>query len=486
MRVRQSPLGAGVYTGLLALLVLSAPRLVNAAPPIPLQQFAAGPEMTAPALSPDGSKLVYLTTIAGERYVVVRDLQKGAPPRPVLKATSGTYEAFACNFKGNTRLLCRFEGVEHSYGAPYPASRMVVLNSDGSHVRVLFQSQAWTASIVENVQLQDQILHWLPDDPEHVLIQMADEESIFPSVFTLNVDSGVLHTLVGRHEPVMDWLVDGDGVVRFGYGYRREEALYIGRTGAKEQWRTLEKFKRFGGARYSPLAFGPLPNQLFVLAPQQKREAVWQMDLNENSDFQLIFSRPDVDVEGIETWPNDQHVVGFRYDDDKPHIEYIDPEAAAINRAMDKAVPNTFHEVVDVSRDGHLVLVHSYSDVEPGVYHALDMTKHELTVVGRSNTALSAATLAPSKPVLVPGPAGISIHGYLTLPPGTAGGQADRRGGVPTWRPVCPRRMGLRRDGAGHGQPRLRGAAAELPRLHRLWRGMAQGRAPGLGHDHAR
>ena len=43
-------------------------------------------------------------------------------------------------------------------------------------------------------------------------------------------------------------------------------------------------------------------------------------------------------------------MVGFRYDDDKPHIEYIDPEAAAINRAMDKAVPNTFHEVVDVSR----------------------------------------------------------------------------------------------------------------------------------------
>ena len=89
---------------------------------------------------------------------------------------------------------------------------------------------------------------------------------------------------------------DIQGLVRFGYGYRREEALYMGRTSAKDPWRTLEKFKRFGGARYSPLAFGPLPNQLFVLAPQEKRQAVWQMDLNENSDFQLIFSRPDVDV----------------------------------------------------------------------------------------------------------------------------------------------------------------------------------------------
>jgi dipeptidyl aminopeptidase/acylaminoacyl peptidase len=70
------------------------------------------------------------------------------------------------------------------------------------------------------------------------------------------------------------------------------------------------------------------------------------------------------------------------------------------------------------------MLVHSYSDVEPGIYDALDMTKHELTTIGRENSALSQAALAPTKPVVVPGPGGISIHGYLTLPVGTAPGKA--------------------------------------------------------------
>ncbi len=400
------------------------PGAAALAAPIPLEQFAAGPEMMAPSISPDGSQIAYLTTVNGERYLVTRLLQPGAKLRPLLHTTTGSYDAISCTFKTNTRLLCRLRGTEHDFGTPYPASRMVVINSDGSHMRVLFQSGVYASSLVQNTQAQDRILHWLPDDPEHVLIALADVNSVFPDVYTLNLESGALRVMVGRHEPVLDWLADRDGVVRFGYGYRQDDALYLGRNSAKDQWRTLEKFKRFEEAKFDPLAFGPLPNQLFVLAPQQKRQAVWQMDLNENSDYQLIFARPDVDVEDIITAPNDQHVIGFLYSDDKPHIEFVDPEAAAIDRAMDKAVPGTFHRIIDASRDGHMMLIFSTSDVEPGVYHALDLNKHVLTEIGRANTTLSHAPLAPMKPVVVPGPGGISIHGYLTVPPGATPGKA--------------------------------------------------------------
>ena len=409
----------GLYVAVSA-CALALPGLLSAAPLIPLEQFAAGPEITAPALSPDGAKLAYLTTVKGERYVIVRDVQQGAQPRPILHATTGSYQAVACNFKTNTRLLCRFKGVEWDFGAPYPASRLVVLNSDGSHLKILFQSQPWSSSSVEGTQNQDRILHWLPDDPQHVLIELADADSVFPAVYTLNIDSGVLLTVVGAHAPVMNWLADRDGVVRFGSGFRDDSAIYLARNSAKDQWRTLEEFKRFEAARFTPLGFGPLPNQMFVLAPQDKRDAIWQMDFNKNGDLQLMFARPDVDVDDIVTWPSDEHLVGFSYDTDQPHIEFIDPVAAGINRAMDQVVPGTFHEVTDASRDGHVLVIRSYSDVEPGVYHLLDTGKHTLTPVGHSHPDLSQASLAPSKPVVVPGPGGISIHGYLTLPVGAA------------------------------------------------------------------
>jgi dipeptidyl aminopeptidase/acylaminoacyl peptidase len=421
MRASRSRVRAAACACALTLPGLCA---AGAAPLIPLEQFAQGPEMTAPDLSPDGSKLVFVSTIAGERYVLVRDLLKsGAPPRPILRGSSDSYDVVACYFKTNTRLLCSFRGIEHDYGLPYPASRLVVMDSEGGHPRVLFQSQAYTYSQIAGTQFQDRILHWLPNDPEHVLIQLADTDSIFPGVFTLNVDSGVTRPVVGAHPPVLDWIVDRDGVVRFGYGFRDDSALYLARNGAKDQWRTLEKFKRFEDASFSPLGFGPLPNQLFVLAPQDGRDAIWQMDLAENSDYQLLFARPDADVDGIVTWP-DQRVVGFRYNNDLPHTEFIDPEAAAIDRAMDKALPGTVHDVIDTAHDGHLLLIRSYSDVEPGVYHLLDLNEHKLTPVGHRNSALSQASLAPTKPVVVPGPGGISMHGYLTVPVGTVAGKA--------------------------------------------------------------
>jgi dipeptidyl aminopeptidase/acylaminoacyl peptidase len=148
------------------------------------------------------------------------------------------------------------------------------------------------------------------------------------------------------------------------------------------------------------------------------------MDLDQNSDFQLVFSRPDVDVDAIVSWPSDEHVVGFRYNTDQPHTEFIDPMAAAINQMMDKNVPGTFHDVTSASRDGHLLVIRSYSDVEPGVYHLFDLNTHVLTVIGRVNSALSQATLAHTKPVVVPGPGGISIPGYLTLPVNATPGKA--------------------------------------------------------------
>jgi len=390
-----------------------------AAPPIPLQQFAAGAQMEAPRISPDGTRLLYIATIAGDRFVVMRDLQSGQV-RPVVRGTSDTYRVTRCDFKTDTRLLCHFAGVERDFN-PYPASRLVALNADGSRLQVLFRRGFAFDQGPDRGQFQDRIVHWLPDDPQHVLIELANRESIFPAVYRLDVNSGDLRLMVGAHPPVIDWTADREGVVRFGYGFREDKtAVYVARNGANAPWRTLEKFKRFDGARFEPLAFGPLPNQLFVSAPQERRAAVWEMDLDEHRDFQLVFSRAEVDVGGILEWPTDRHVAGFAYETDRPHAYFIDPLAEAIDRTLETAVPGAYHELLAASRDGQKLITMSYSDVMPPRYHLLDVAKHTLTLIGQQSADLVRAQLAPMKPIVVAGAGGISIPGYLTLPVGSA------------------------------------------------------------------
>ncbi len=393
---------------------------------IPLETFAAGPQMAEPHLSPDGGKLVYLTSLAGQLRIAVRDLRTGSE-RTILNAGAGSFSVTHCEFKTNDRLLCHLEGVARG-GQPerlYPASHLLAVNADGGSLRILFRN-AFFARLppAAHSQFQDRIIHWLPDDAYHVLIELGDQGSVFPSVYKLDVYRGDLQLVVPSQPPVMDWTADPAGVVRFGYGFRNDTGVYVARTGADAPWRTLEEFKRFDRTRFDPLAFGARPNELLVFAPYQGRTAVWQIDLEAPAnDLTLLFSRPDVDVGGILEWPLDRHVAGFVYETDRPHTHYIDPRAAAIEATLERALPGAYHVVVDSSRDESKLVTVSFSDVMPPRYHLLDTATGSLAELGRQDANLNEAQLAHMKPVTVPGAGGIAIPGYLTLPPGSQPGQ---------------------------------------------------------------
>ena len=384
------------------------------APLIALETFAAGADMEAPSISPDGAHLAYIGTVKGERALLVRDLQ-GNQLHLVRRLTSGTNDFTRCRFKSEKRLLCHFNGLADLAGHSYPSSGLVAIDRDGGHATLLSGGR---------------IVHFLPDDPQHVLIEVSNGNSVFPAVWKLDLDTGKGDLMVSAHPPVIGWMADRDGVVRVGYGYHARSygflvasAVYIARKGPQDPWRTLEKFQRFQGARFKPLEFGPLPNQLFVSAPQDKHAAVWQMDLDENRDLQLVFSRPDVDVERLVQWPTDQHVTGFLYETDRPHVHYIDSLAASVEALMEKSVPGAFHQIIDASRDGKVLLVESYSDVAPRSYYLVNLSEHVLGTIGQESIALAQAALAPMKPVTITGPGGISIPGYLSLPVGAPPGE---------------------------------------------------------------
>jgi pimeloyl-ACP methyl ester carboxylesterase len=392
-----------------------------AVPRIPVEQFAAGAEMEVPHISPDGNRLLYISTIAGERFVVLRDLRSGQV-HPLVPGVSGAFRVSVCDFKSDTRILCHFEGVQRGAGVrPFPASRLVALDWDGGEPRVLFRN-SMVSDAVSKAQFQDRIVDRMPDDPHHVLIELAYRDGVFPAVYRLDVDKGTLQLVVPAHPPIVDWIADRAGVVRFGYGFLGETAIYVTRSGPEAPWRVLERFKRFEHARFEPLVFGPLPNQLFVFAPQQHRAAVWQLDLDEKSDLKLVFSRPEVDVEAIIEWPTDWHVAGFQYETDRPHTFFIDPQAQATDAALEQVLPGAHHRVINASRDGSKLVAMSTSDIMPPRYDLVDAATHTLTAIGEESSALSRARLAPMKTITVPGPDGVSIPGYLTVPVGTLPG----------------------------------------------------------------
>lgn len=126
-----------------ALLAFSPPDL--SASPIPIEAFARAAEISAPAISPNGQQLVYLSYVrsAGSPpvpRVVLLDLRTKVQ-RAILAGEANDFRVTDCWFKTDERLLCRYVGVDFDAGQPFTVSRLYSLNTDGSGGKVLVQNR---------------------------------------------------------------------------------------------------------------------------------------------------------------------------------------------------------------------------------------------------------------------------------------------------------------------------------------------------------
>jgi dipeptidyl aminopeptidase/acylaminoacyl peptidase len=396
-----------------AVLVACASSGADAMPSI--ADFSADTDFAAPALSPDGSLVAFVTRAQDARVLVVLDLAK-RERRGLMSATVDTFEITWCSFKSNERLLCGMRGTQFSSGQPYAVTRLVAIDTSGKgKPKVLVQNGANGAA-----QFQDRITDWLVNDPKHVLIQLSEEFSIFPNVQSLDIYTGLTSVVQRARSPILYWTTDRAGVVRFGAGFDDSKSTFITRDSADASWRTLAKWE-LGENDFDAVGFGPTPGTLLVTAAHNGREAIFEMDLNEKSSRQLLFADGEVDVGGPIYWPADRRIVGFSYDTDMPRRMVFDEHAKSIFDAIDTVLPNANNRVVDSSSDGRKLLIASSKDVRPTDYHVLDLDEKKLRRVGSANPALANAQLAPMKPVKIKGPGGVMLPGYLTLPVGSNG-----------------------------------------------------------------
>jgi dipeptidyl aminopeptidase/acylaminoacyl peptidase len=406
---------AGRCAGIVAFVSL-LPALPAVAAPPAIADFAADADFSFPTLSPSGDKVAFVTRVEGQRLLVMLDLVQRRRVG-LMPATVETFEISYCRFKSEDRLLCGFKGTAFDRGQPYPVSRLVAVDATGkSKPRVLVQNGSQGSS-----QFQDRVLDWQFDDPQHVLIALSGDGNVFPNVHSLDVYTGLMSVVQRSRFPIQEWSTDRAGVVRFGEGHdEKAKQYYITRESRESPWRSLGKWE-IGQSEFSVLGFGPAPHTLLVSANHNGRDAIFEMDLTEKSDRQLLFSSGEVDVGGPIYWPSDQRIVGFYFDSDRTHRKLFDAEAENVYSAIDAALPDAENFVVGASRDGKKLLISSSADVRPTNFFVLDRDSSKMLRIGSSNPALAKAPLAPMKAIKIKGPDGVILPGYLTLPLGSDG-----------------------------------------------------------------
>jgi dipeptidyl aminopeptidase/acylaminoacyl peptidase len=149
------------------------------------------------------------------------------------------------------------------------------------------------------------------------------------------------------------------------------------------------------------------------------RQAFYSVALDGSMKEELIFARPDVDVDGVVRIGRRNRVVGVSYVTDVRQTVYFDPDLKALATSLGKALPNQpLVRIVDSTTDESKLLLIAASDVDPGTYYVLDRKTKQMRPLMAIREEVAEMPLGKVRPITYPATDGTMVPGYLTLPPG--------------------------------------------------------------------
>ncbi len=200
-------------------------------------------------------------------------------------------------------------------------------------------------------------------------------------------------------------------------GQLTSKATYLYRTLKDKQWRVLNPPSDI--SEFSPVGVDSGTDCAYVLKPLDGRDALYRISLDGTLKTELVFSHPEVDVDGVVTIGRQGRVIGATYATDKPHVEYFEPTYRALAKGFAKALPNLpLVSFVSADATENVLLISAGSDDDPGHFYVYDKPTRSLAELMLVRPDMRGAKLAKVSPVEYKAADGTSVPGYLTLPPG--------------------------------------------------------------------
>ena len=401
-------------------LILAYTQSALALPPqVPTERFASLPSLDNVKISPDGTTLGYLISHKGQRYLQVRSFsgEKFFTVPPLDKMEISNF------YWGNDNVIVieQLAETKRFGNRATNETRLVTFN-------IATQESVWLGKPKKNRTLNsgrdqrpsqfEQINDLLPNDPDHILVELDFEVDGTPAVYKININSGRRQLVQGGRKGILNWYTDQNHEVRLGSGYDSHGTYYARFKNTEGKWIDLTNVDWF--KYYSVADFTPNPNRLYVSGiSEYGTYGLFELDLLSGEIVNTLFTNETVDYAHLLHHPITNRLIGVAYYENglkKPF--YFDPSFKSYQSVLDKTIQGSSNILVSRAKTQPYSLIFSSNSKIPGKYFLHDMQTGTFNYLGDRIDGINPKEMADVHSISIPARDNASIPSILTLPQG--------------------------------------------------------------------
>ncbi len=371
------------------------------APRIPMEDFFRNPEKSSFRISPSGERIAYMKPWKTRMNVFVLDMKNHKETRLTSSEDRGVY--------GFTWLSDK---------------RIAYVKDDGGdenmHIYAVDIDGTNEIDLTPFDNIQARFIDDLEDDPDYVIIGINKRDPQLHDPYRLNVNNGELEMIAENPGNISEWMTDHDGKLRVALTSDGVNTSLLYRDSESEKFQTIltTDFK----VSVSPLFFTFDNKNLYVSSNRGRdKSGIFEFNISKVEEGKLIFEHDQVDVSRLMYSRKRKVLTGVSYTVAKNDMVFFDAWREDIQKKLETKFPEYEVGITSFSKDETKAIVVTYSDRSRGTYYYYDVETNKLTSLGKVSPWLDEDHMAEMRPVEYKSRDGLTIHGYLTLPKGSAG-----------------------------------------------------------------
>ena len=376
---------------------------LDALPPlIPREELFGHPVKTDPQLSPDGRKMAFIAPEDGVLNVWVTDLERDETKTATHDRDRGVRVYFWAH-DGRHLVYLQDVGGDENW-------RMHAVDLETDEIRDLTPFSGVQVQLVARDKRY----------PHELLIGMNKDDERLHDVYRIDLRTGDMTMVAKNPGDVVGWVADAQFVVRAALAARDNGGMALRvRADGDSEWESRIEWDAENGLSSGPIGF-TLAGDALHLVDSQGANAARLVRLDLATDERTVLAEDaQYDVSGALVHPDTRALQAVSFTRAREEWVVLDSTIADDLKRIRALNPGDF-AINSRTHDDNVWVISFTEDNRPVSYYRYDRPRGSGELLFYNRPLLAKRTLAHVQPVSLQSRDGLTLHGYLTSPPGVA------------------------------------------------------------------